>query len=168
MDSNTLLAVMTVFVIVAAIALIIQAAALYGVYRVTRTAQERILMVMPKVDSLLTTSQQTLEQSRNQILELTSKTSQILDTTKVQMARIDSLMGDATGRAKHQLEKAEFIVDDTLSRAHQAVTMVHGGIVRPIREIQGVAAGLKTALSHLVRGGRPTPAQATADEEMFI
>jgi isoleucyl-tRNA synthetase len=166
--NDTLLIVMTVFVIVAAIAMVAQAAAMWGVYKATRSAQERILTVMPKVESLLATSQQTIEQSRVQILELTTKTNQILDTTKVQLARVDSLMADASGRAKAQLEKAEIVIDDTLSRAHQTVNMVHGGIVRPVREVQAVAAGLKTALQHFLRGGRPSPAQATADEEMFI
>jgi hypothetical protein len=34
--------------------------------------------------------------------------------------------------------------------------------------VHGVASGLKAAVTHLVRSGRPTVDRATADEEMFI
>jgi hypothetical protein len=55
-----------------------------------------------------------------------------------------------------------------MSRAQEAVVAAHRGIMKPLREIQGVAAGVRTAVFYLMRGGRPSPAQATADEEMFI
>ena len=55
-----------------------------------------------------------------------------------------------------------------MSRAQETVATVQSGIMVPLREIQGVAAGVRTAIFYLMRGGRPTPAQATADEEMFI
>ena len=45
--------------------------------------------------------------------------------------------------------------------------MVEGGVVKPIMQIQGVAAGIQTAITFLMRG-RPNPADAHADEEMFI
>jgi hypothetical protein len=45
--------------------------------------------------------------------------------------------------------------------------LVEGGIVKPIREIQAVAAGIRTALLFLTKG-RPNPSRATSDEEMFI
>ena len=40
--------------------------------------------------------------------------------------------------------------------------------MRPLREVNGIAAGMKTALAYLARGNRPSPDQATSDEEMFI
>ena len=168
MDPNTLLWVMTAFVIVAAIALVVQMAVMVGMYKATRAAQQRIALVMPKVENLVDTSQRTLEQGRVQIQELTGKTNEILDSAKVQMARVDNLMGDVTQRARVQLDRAEFVIDDTLSRAHQTVGVVHSGVMRPLREIQGIAAGVKTALNFLAKGNRPSVAQATHDEEMFI
>lgn len=159
---------MTAFVVVAAIALLVQMAVMIGMYKATRAAQQRISLVLPKVENLVDTSQKAIEQGRVQIQELTGKTNEILDSAKVQMARVDNLMGDVTQRAKVQLDRAEFVIDDTLSRAHQTVGVVHSGVMRPLREIQGIAAGVKTALHFLSRGNRPSVAQATQDEEMFI
>jgi len=60
------------------------------------------------------------------------------------------------------------VLDDTMNRAQETVVLVHRGIMKPLKEIIGVATGLRTALRYLLRGERPNPAQATADEEMFI
>jgi hypothetical protein len=40
--------------------------------------------------------------------------------------------------------------------------------LKPIREIQGMTAGVRAAVQHFLRGGRPSVAQATQDDEMFI
>ena len=167
MDQQTLLTVMTVFVIVAAGALIIQAGFLFGIYKASRGMSENVQRLMPKIESLLETSRQTIEDSRKQIADITSKTSDILDTTHKQLQRVDELLADASARARIQLDRAEMVLDDAMGRAQQTIAMVHGGVVKPIQQIQAVAVGLRTALSFLLRG-RPNPTQATADEEMFI
>lgn len=168
MDPNMLLWVMTAFVIISAVALIVQMAVMVGMYKATRAAQSRISLMVPKVENLVDTSQKAIEQGRIQIQELTGKTNEILDSAKLQMQRVDGLMGDVTLRARTQLDKAEFVIDDTLSKAHQTVGLVHSGVLRPLREIQGIAVGVKTALNFLSKGNRPSVAQATQDEEMFI
>ena len=167
MDQQTLLTVMTVFVIVAAGALIIQAGFLFGIYKASRGMSENVQRLMPKIESLLETSRQTIEDSRKQIADITSKTSDILDTTHKQLQRVDELLADASARARIQLDRAEMVLDDAMGRAQQTIAMVHGGVVKPIQQIQAVAVGLRTALNFLLRG-RPNPTQATADEEMFI
>jgi hypothetical protein len=46
--------------------------------------------------------------------------------------------------------------------------LVHTGVMRPLREITGVAAGLKATIQFLMKGVRPSPDRLTVDEEMFI
>jgi hypothetical protein len=94
--------------------------------------------------------------------------SSILDVTKQQLARVDELLGDATIRAKVQMERAEMVLDDTMTRVQETVSYVQSGVLRPVREVYGVLAGIRTALTHLGRSGRPTVDHATSDEEMFI
>jgi hypothetical protein len=45
---------------------------------------------------------------------------------------------------------------------------VQGTILKPIREVNGLAAGIRAGVSHLMKGNRPNVAHATQDEEMFI
>jgi ElaB/YqjD/DUF883 family membrane-anchored ribosome-binding protein len=167
MDQQTLLATMTVFVIVAAVALIIQAGFLFGVYKASRGMNDKVQQLMPKIQTLLDTSNKTLNESRQQIAEITSKANVILDLAQVQVRRVDEIMEDAHARAKVQMDRAEMILDDAMIRAQRTAALVEGGIAKPIREIQGVAAGIRAALLFLTKG-RPNPSRATSDEEMFI
>jgi len=167
MDQQTLLTVMTVFVCISAIALLIQMGMLIGIYRATRGMQESVQRLLPKIEGLIETSRQTIEDGRKQILDISSKTKDILDTARQQLERVDSVIEDATARAHIQLERADMVLDDAMERAHHTVAVVHTSIMKPLREIQGVAAGLRTAIQFLMRG-RPNPTHATSDEEMFI
>jgi F0F1-type ATP synthase membrane subunit b/b' len=168
MSEIALLYVMAAFVIIAAIALCIQAGMLAGIYRTTKALQESINPLLPKVESLVTKADATVEQSGKQITEITARANDILDSTKRQLAIVEDVVGDAAARAKVQMERVELVIDDTLSRAHETVTVVHDGIMRPLREVSGVAAGVRAALGALARGNRPTVDRATSDEEMFI
>jgi len=167
MDQQTLLTVMTAFVIIAAVALIIQAAMLAGIYKTSRGLQENVQRLLPKIEGVLETSRQTIEDSRKQIADITSKTSEILDTTRQQVHRIDEFLNDAAARARVQMDRAEMVLDDAMVRTQRTVAVVEGGFIKPIMQVQGVAAGIKTAITFLLRG-RPNPEDAHSDEEMFI
>jgi len=168
MDQTTLLYIMAAFVIISAIALCIQAGMLAGMYKTTRSLQQSIQPLLPKVEALVESAKTTVDQSRKQIAEITARTNEILDSTKHQLAMVEEVVTDATARAKVQLERVEMVLDDTVSRAHETIAVLHGGIMRPLREINGVAVGLRAALAFLARGNRPSVDQVTTDEEMFI
>ena len=163
MDQMMLLYVMTAFVIIAAIALCIQTGMIFGMYKTTKSLQADIKPLLPKVESLVDTTKTTVEQSRKQILDITTRANEILTSTKEQLGMVQEVVTDATARAKVQLERVELVLDDTLSRAHETVATVHDGIMRPLREVNGIAVGIKTALAYLARGNRPSPDQATSD-----
>jgi ElaB/YqjD/DUF883 family membrane-anchored ribosome-binding protein len=167
MDQQTLLTVMTAFVIIAAIALIIQAAMLVGIYKSSRALQQNVQRLMPQIERVLEISRQTIEDGRKQIAEITAKTSEILETTRKQVHRIDAFMDDASVRARVQFDRAEMVLDDAMGRTQRTLAMVERGILKPIVQVQGVAAGLKSAITVLLRG-RPNPEEAHSDEEMFI
>jgi polyhydroxyalkanoate synthesis regulator phasin len=168
MDNNALLYILAAFVAVSAIALCIQAGLLYQIYMTTKRLQEKVEPLVPKVDALVASAKMTIDQSRKQIIDITTKTNEILDSTKNQLKKVEEVVDDATSRAKVQMERVEMVLDDTMSRAHETVAAVHSGILRPLREINGIAVGVRAAIGHLARGARPSVAQATSDEEMFI
>lgn len=168
MNVDTLVTVMACFVFIAAVALCIQAGLLFGIYKSTKAIQEQALSVMPQVKSILSKADTTLDESRKTLSEITGKANDMMDMGKTQLVKLDSVLTDASSRAKVQLEKADLVIDDTVSRVHHAVTAVHSGIVRPIHEVQGMVAGVKAAVEHLVKGGRPSVDRATLDDEMFI
>jgi hypothetical protein len=168
MDQQALLIVMTVFVIVAAIALVIQAAMLYGVRKSALAVEQRVATLAPKVEALAETSRAAIDEGRANMAEISMRSKEILDATRRQLTTIEDVLEDAAERARVQFDRAEMVVDDAMTRAQETVAVVHGGIMKPIREINGVAAGVRAAIHYFMRGGRPNPDQVTADEEMFI
>lgn len=168
MDEHALLTVMTVFVFVAAIAMLVQAGYLFGIYKTIRAMHENTARVLPKVESLITSSQAVVDDGRVKLAELTTKANSILDTSHKQLKTVESFLNDATERGRVQLDRAEMFLDDAMHRAQDTVAMVHGTVITPIRQINGLATGLRAALQYFLRGNRPSPDRATVDEEMFI
>jgi ElaB/YqjD/DUF883 family membrane-anchored ribosome-binding protein len=175
MDNQTLLNIMTAFVVIAGLSLVVQVVMLFGVYRSAKTTERKMATLAPKVEALLpqvelllSSSQKMVDNGRQQILEIAARTNDILDGARRQLAKVEEVVNDASGRARVQLEHAELVLDDTLSRANETVAMVQNGINRPLREIQGITAGVRAALIYLARGNRPSPERATQDDEMFI
>lgn len=168
MDQNILITILTIFVGLVAISQVVQMAALWMLQKRARAIQEQLTAFTPRAEQLMKTAQETLEQSRQQIVEVTTKANDVLDSTRSQIQRVEELLTDVSTRAKVQLDHAEMVLDDTLGRVQETVTLLHNGVMRPLREINGVSAGIRAAIGHMLKGGRPSVAQATQDEEMFI
>jgi hypothetical protein len=159
---------MAAAVLVSAVALVMQAILLFATYRATKATKEQVTLIAGHAESLVLSVRTTLESSRKQIAEVTTKASEVLDLTKIQLVRVDEVLSDATTRARVQLDRVELVLDDTIGRVQDTAAAIQNGILRPLREINGVAAGISAALSFLFSGRRVSVEQATHDEEMFI
>ena len=168
MDQNTLLILLIIFIALSAVALFIQAASLLGLFFVARDMRTKLMASWPEIQEIVGTSKRTAERVEKHIDKIGSTSSEILTVTKQQLIKVDELVTDATTRAKVQMERAEMVLDDTMTRVTQTVSFVQRGVIRPIKEVQGLISGIRTALQYLGRGGRPTVDHATSDEEMFI
>jgi hypothetical protein len=168
MNSDTTLILLTVFVGITAISFAAQAIAMMRLAKTTKEMKDRVDTFLPKAEKLIQTAESTLSESRAQIMEITTRANEILALTQTQVVRVDELMSDAAARAKVQIDRAELVLENTLTRVNDTVNTVHGSILRPVREISGVAAGVKAAVGHLLKGAPANVAQVTTDEEMFI
>jgi hypothetical protein len=128
----------------------------------------KVFGLWPQLESIIGTSKRTVEQAESHLSKIGDSGVAILDTTKQQLVKVDELFSDASTRAKVQLERAEMVLDDTMTRVQQTVGIVQRGVLMPVREVHGFISGVRTAISHLTHGGRPTVEHVTSDEEMFI
>jgi hypothetical protein len=168
MDQQTLIVLMTIFVGLAAIAMLMQAAMLIGIYRVSKQTQEKLFVLLPRIESLVESTREGVDQSRKQILEITTRANAILESARVQLAKVEEVVTDGTSRARAQMDRMELVLDNTMTRAQETVAAVHESVMWPVRELHGISAGIRAALNFLAHGRRPSVAQATSDEEMFI
>jgi hypothetical protein len=127
----------------------------------------KVEAMLPKVEALIETSRSAVEESRATIVDIRQKSNQILDSGQRQIKSFELILSDAAERTTKQLAYAEAVVQDTLSRVEDTVGLVHRGVMKPIRGISGIAAGVGAAIQYLMRRS-PNPERATLDEEMFI
>lgn len=168
MNAESLVPVMAGAVVVAAAALIMQALLLLAMYRASRSTREQVSVIASQLESLAQSVQTTLESSRKQLAEITGKANEVLDLAKTQLVRVDEVLSDATIRARAQLDRVELVLDDTIGRVQETAVAIQKGVLRPLRELSGLAVGIAAGLSYLFRGRPVSVEQATHDEEMFI
>jgi hypothetical protein len=168
MDTQLLLTIMAVFTGIAAVALMIQAAFLLAIYKSSRATQVSFERLAAKVEGVAEGTLTAVMEVKGSIAEITTKAAGVLDSTGRQLALVEGVVKDATTRARNQMDRAELVIDDAVSRAHETLAVVHTGIMKPIREINGITRGVRAAINYFFQGGRPHPDRATADEEMFI
>ncbi len=168
MAPDSLVSVMTVAVCLSALMMIVMAGMVLGIWKSLRAIQEKMNAFLPRAENFLSVAQTTLAEQRAEIKDVTERVKTVLDTTQRQLTRVDDVLGDAATRAKAQLQKFELVVDDTVSRVHGTVVQLNDTVSRPAKEINAIGAGVRAAVHAFVRGQRPSPAQATSDEEMFI
>ncbi|MCC7174251.1 MAG: hypothetical protein IT159_03570 [Bryobacterales bacterium] len=168
MTSDALLYVMTGAVIVAGAALVLQAALLLGMYKAWKEIRDQVAVIAGQTQSFVVSAQRTMEDSRRQISEVAAKSAEVLDLAFRQLTRTEEALGDITGRARIQMERVELIIDDATGRLSEAVRLLNRGVIRPVRELTALVAGVQAGARYFLSRNRLSVERATSDEEMFI
>jgi ABC-type transporter Mla subunit MlaD len=132
-------------------------------------ALEKTGPAVEKVTAILASTHQIIEENRPRIAEIATNGAAIIKSGREQAQNLSGLLQDATGRARTRIEQIDRSVDNTVEQVEQIGENVKRAALRPVREVNAVAAAISAALSTLVRGSRrPSVDHATQDEEMFI
>jgi uncharacterized protein YoxC len=118
---------------------------------------------------VVTTAGQTLEEVRPRVVEISSDCAAIARAGREQVERWGDLFHDVSDRARERIDQIDRSVDNTVEQVEQVGEAVKKAALRPVREVNGLAAGISAAFSTLVHGTRRSSVDhATQDEEMFI
>lgn len=124
---------------------------------------------LDQATAILAATRQIVEDSRPRVAEMARHGVAIAKSGEEQVERLGDLLYDASSRARARLEQIDRSVDNTVEQVEQARERVKSAVTRPVREVNGIAAGVSAALAALVRGTRKFSVDsATQDEEMFI
>jgi len=130
-------------------------------------ALESIEAVAGKAGNLVTSVNRIVDDTRPRVTELSDEAVAIVKTGRDQVERVGELLQDAAGRTRQRLDQIDRSVDSTIHQVEQVGESVKRVVMRPVREVNGVAAGISAAMSALGRKKAPVDT-ATQDEEMFI
>jgi methyl-accepting chemotaxis protein len=121
-----------------------------------------------QAETLLTTLNSVVEENRPRVAEVSSEVAGIARTGREQVEKLGDFLTDASERARNRLEQIDDTVSSTVEHVEEAGETVKNVVMRPVREVNGLAAGFSAVVSTLVRGRKSNVASATQDEEMFI
>ncbi|MGA2131827.1 MAG: hypothetical protein ABSH50_06015 [Bryobacteraceae bacterium] len=153
-----------------------QAVILSAIYRAgkqagtaAKEAEGRLLPLVAHFESILRTSDRILEENQSRIAGITSETLLIVKAAREHADRIGELIDETNSRAKARIAQIDETVGRTVDQVEQAAESVKGAVLKPVKEVNGIVAGVKAAFSTYAQGARQnSPDHITQDEEMFI
>jgi methyl-accepting chemotaxis protein len=156
-------------VMVTCMAFLLQAGVVLSLYRIARQIQAKVAPLVDRTEPILNSTRQILEESRPRISEISVQAVEIAKTVRAQTDRIGEVLAESADRAKTRIEQIDKTVDQTVEQVEHMGGAVKIAVMKPVREVNGLVAGLKAAVSSYAAGGRRSSVDhATQDEEMFI
>jgi hypothetical protein len=167
---NTLL---IVFIAVTALAVVIQAGILAGMYVAMRKTSGKVELLAEEVRTKVIP---TAELAREMIMELRPKLVTVADNVsasttvlRTQLERVDATLTDIVDRTRLQIIRADEFVNSTLDKLEETRDAVQRTVVSPVRHLTGIMHGLSVGVEALLgRRRRERTAAAAPQDEMFI
>ncbi|HTP33477.1 MAG TPA: hypothetical protein VMJ75_14965 [Candidatus Acidoferrales bacterium] len=130
---------------------------------------DKIGAMAERGSALISTATRTVEETRPKISQISNETARLVRTGREQVEHVGEVLHEAADRARDRLEKIDAAVDSTVEQVEHVSGAMKRAMMRPVKEVNGIAAGISAAVSTLVRGQRRSSVdEATQDEEMFI
>lgn len=155
---------LTFFVVVTAIAVVVQAFCLVSIMLSFNRLSSRVERFMSEVRELMVPVRSISENLRVASGNLV----EIGLSARDQFRRVEAMVTTTGEALTVQLERFDRVSQNVMDRINETVEIVQESIVRPAREVAALAKGLTGFGSFFFRRGRSTVDQARQDEELFI
>ena len=130
---------------------------------------DRAGVLVQSANQITLSTNQVIQDLRPRIADVSDETVAIIRSGREQVERMGDLLHDAGDRARARLEQVDQSVEKTVTQIENVSGAVKSAVLRPVREVNGIAAGISAAVSAMVHGQRRSSVDsATQDEEMFI
>lgn len=162
------------FIVIAAVAIVIQMAILLGMFFQVKTAIEQFTRIATdlqnRIDPILLRTNRILEDSEDRVASIMGDAAEITRVARGSAQKIDRVFTDAVERLRVQIIRADHILTGTLEVVEESGMKFKRTLWTPIQQASAILKGMKVAID-MLRGQqnrRPEPDAATADEELFI
>jgi len=166
---NTLL---TIFVVVTACAVLLQALILVGMFiamRKTSAKMESLAEeVKTKVLPAAELAQSMMTELRPKIVTLVDNVSVSTTVLRTQMERMDATLTDIIDRTRLQVIRADEFVNSTMDKLEETREAVQRTVVSPVRHISGLMHGVTAGVEAFFSRRRDRESVNVLQDEMFI
>lgn len=164
---------LTVFVALAALAIVIQTVVLTAFFVSSRKAGERLQRISKELDEdllpMIRDAKILLAESAPKVREMVDNFAALSATARQDVERISVTANEITDRVREKMARADELVARTFTRVEATTENVHNIISSPVRQISGVLTGVAAGLAEFL-GSRKVQRQKNAmpRDEMFI
>jgi len=164
--------VLTIFVVVTACAVLLQAGILVGMFiamRKTSAKMESLAEeVKTKVLPAAELAQSMMTELRPKIVTLVDNVSVSTTVLRTQMERMDATLTDIIDRTRLQVIRADEFVNSTMDKLEETREAVQSTVVSPVRHISGLMHGVTAGVEAFFSRRRDRESVNVPQDEMFI
>ncbi|HJT69702.1 MAG TPA: hypothetical protein VJ731_05855 [Terriglobales bacterium] len=160
------------FIAVTALAVLLQAGILAGMYVALRKTSAKVESL---ADEVKTKVLPTAELAHSMMSDLRPKIETVVDNVSVsttmlrtQLERVDATLTDIVDRTRLQVIRADEFVNSTMDKLEETREAVQRTVVSPVRQLTGLMHGVGAGLEAFFSRKRGRSPVAGAQDEMFI
>lgn len=168
MSDDTFKWVIAGAVVLAALCFVAQAITAFVLLRAVNATKNKVESLADRIEPVLEIVKSASIELIPKIRIISSDAVEITKTAREQVNRIGEMLTELKQQAREQVARIDGAVESTVGSVQQAGESVKDAVLKPVREVNGVLAGIKTAISVYSHGRRQSVDHATQDEEMFI
>jgi hypothetical protein len=153
-DNNTII---TIFVVVAAVALVLQMVILFVLYKALRQTSER-------------TAAAILEDAQPKIAEIAANLAETSASVRAHVAQVGEATGEIVERARLQAARLDEFIVNAAHKVEATTELLQHKVFSPMRRVRAIVTALNAGLAFF-KSNRPrhrTNGESVEDEEMFI
>lgn len=163
----------TVFVVIAAVAIVIQMLILLAFYLAVRRFRKEANRVGHEAkqcaDSIVQAVLDIISVSREPIKTVTMNAADISRVIRDRTGTLDEAVSEITERTLLQARRIDQLISDLIGKMETTADAVQRNVLSPLQEISAIVKGVQSGLDFLFsRRPSSTVREATQDEEMFI
>jgi type IV secretory pathway VirB2 component (pilin) len=162
------------FVIIASVAIVLQAAMLIAMFFTLRESLQRITKITTelhdKLDPILTKTNYLLEDSRTRITSMVADWAEFSQIARNQAVKFDRVVSEGMELLRVQIVRADQILTGVLETADDVGSQVRKSVLGPVTQVAAVIRGVKAGLDFFTgpKKSHSERARAQSDEELFI
>ena len=163
-----------VFIVVASIAIVVQAAMLTALFFEMKRLSARLERFTTDLESRLTPIlsrvQIFLEDTQPRIAEMVADAAHVVYLARAQAQKVDRVFTEASDRLRGQLVRADRILTGALEAVEDAGSKFTHSVWRPVQKVSALMQGIKVGIDLLRsrRGNRRPEEPLEQEEELFI
>jgi len=155
-------------VVLAALCFLALTVTMWILLRTVNRLKDKVEPLADKTGPILDMVRSSASELVPRMMEISTDALEISKSAREQVNRVGELLKDFSDRAMAQVARIDGAVEQTVGNVQNAGETVKDAVLRPVREVNGVLAGIRTAISVYSHGRRQSVDHATQDEEMFI